>query len=67
MVDAVEDVEEALDDEEPHRLGPPRVEMHDARIVVERERALRAVRRDEPEDRQDLDAEAPEIRMDREP
>ena len=67
MIDAVEDVEEALDDEQPHRLRPPRVEMDDAGIVVERQRALGAVRRDEAQDRQDLDAEPPEARMDREP
>ena len=54
VIDAVEDVEEAVLDESQRRLVPARIELHDAGIAVHVERALGAAGRKEPQ--HDVDA-----------
>ena len=55
MIDAVEDMEETLDDENPDRLPPARIEADQPRIVVKHERALGPAGRQKAKHRQDLD------------
>ena len=66
MVGAVEDVPEAGHDEAQRRLVPARIELHEAGIAVELERADGAAGRQEAQRRRDLAAEPVDARMDRE-
>ena len=66
VIDAVEDVEEALLDKEPRGLQPARIDVDDARIVVQRQRALRPAGGRNLQHGQHREAELPEVRVDRE-
>ena len=64
MIDAVENMEEALGDENADRLPPARIEADPPGIVMKYEGAFGPVGRQEAENRQNLDAQLLNVRMD---